>query len=124
MSIIVDNISYIYEKGTGFERQALKNVSCAIEDGEFIGLLKGHLHYLCECVLAQIVRKILSRHISEHAGKHAAQAADDRKNQHLTAQVQNKLNVPCHDTFVNNSGHEARLNQVHADLKNHEKRRQ
>ena len=31
MSIIVDNISYIYEKGTGFERQALKNVSCAIE---------------------------------------------------------------------------------------------
>lgn len=24
MSIIVDNISYIYEKGTGFERQALK----------------------------------------------------------------------------------------------------
>lgn len=41
MSIIVDNISYIYEKGTGFERQALKNVSCAIENGEFIGLI-GH----------------------------------------------------------------------------------
>ena len=41
MSIKVDNISYIYEKGTGFERQALKNVSCAIEDGEFIGLI-GH----------------------------------------------------------------------------------
>ena len=41
MSIIVDNISYIYEKGTGFQRQALKNVSCAIEDGEFIGLI-GH----------------------------------------------------------------------------------
>ena len=41
MSIIVDNISYIYEKGTGFERQALKNVSCVIEDGEFIGLI-GH----------------------------------------------------------------------------------
>lgn len=41
MSIIVDNISYIYEKGTGFERQALKNVNCAIEDGEFIGLI-GH----------------------------------------------------------------------------------
>lgn len=41
MSIIVDNISYVYEKGTGFERQALKNVSCAIEKGEFIGLI-GH----------------------------------------------------------------------------------
>ena len=27
MSIIVDNISYIYEKGTGFERQALKMVN-------------------------------------------------------------------------------------------------
>ena len=39
MSIIVDNISYIYEKGTGFERQALKNVSCAIEDGNLSDLL-------------------------------------------------------------------------------------
>ena len=45
MSIIVDNISYIYEKGTGFERQALKNVSCAIEDGEFIGLGYGYKLY-------------------------------------------------------------------------------
>lgn len=41
MSIIVDNINYIYEIGTGFERQALKNVSCAIKDGEFVGLI-GH----------------------------------------------------------------------------------
>lgn len=41
MSIIVDNISYTYEIGTGFERQALKNVSCVINDGEFIGLI-GH----------------------------------------------------------------------------------
>lgn len=41
MSIIVDNINYTYEIGTGFERQALKNVSCAIKDGEFIGLI-GH----------------------------------------------------------------------------------
>ena len=39
MSIIVDNISYIYEKGTGFERQALKNVSCAIEMVNLSGLL-------------------------------------------------------------------------------------
>lgn len=41
MSIIVDKINYTYEIGTGFERHALKNVSCAIEDGEFIGLI-GH----------------------------------------------------------------------------------
>ncbi|MDO5381120.1 MAG: energy-coupling factor transporter ATPase [Eubacteriales bacterium] len=41
MSIIVDNISYTYEIGTGFEKKALKNISCAIEDGEFIGLI-GH----------------------------------------------------------------------------------
>lgn len=41
MSIIVDKISYVYEIGTGFERKALDNVSCAIEDGEFIGLI-GH----------------------------------------------------------------------------------
>ena len=30
MSIIVDKISYVYEAGTGFERRALDNVSCAI----------------------------------------------------------------------------------------------
>lgn len=41
MSIIVDKINYTYEIGTGFERHALKDVSCAIEDGEFIGLI-GH----------------------------------------------------------------------------------
>ena len=41
MSIIVDKISHEYEAGTGFERKALDNVSFAIEDGEFIGLI-GH----------------------------------------------------------------------------------
>lgn len=41
MSIIVDNINYTYEIGTGFERQAIKDVSCAIKDGEFVGLI-GH----------------------------------------------------------------------------------
>lgn len=41
MSIIVDGITHIYEAGTGFERVALDNISCAIEDGEFIGLI-GH----------------------------------------------------------------------------------
>ena len=41
MSIIVDKISYTYEIGTGFERQALKDVSCVIENNEFIGLI-GH----------------------------------------------------------------------------------
>lgn len=35
MSIIVDNISYTYEIGTGFEKQALKNVKCVINDGDF-----------------------------------------------------------------------------------------
>lgn len=41
MAIIVDKINYTYEIGTGFERQALKDVSCVIDDGEFIGLI-GH----------------------------------------------------------------------------------
>ena len=41
MSIIVDNICYSYDVGTGFERQALKNISCVINEGEFIGLI-GH----------------------------------------------------------------------------------
>ena len=41
MSIVVDKISYTYEIGTGFEKHALKDVSCVIDDGEFVGLI-GH----------------------------------------------------------------------------------
>ena len=41
MSIIVNKINYTYEIGSGFEKQALKDISCVIEDGEFIGLI-GH----------------------------------------------------------------------------------
>lgn len=41
MSIIVNKINYTYEIGSGFEKQALIDISCAIEDGEFIGLI-GH----------------------------------------------------------------------------------
>ena len=41
MSIIVDKISYVNEAVLGFERRALDNVSCAINDGEFVGLI-GH----------------------------------------------------------------------------------
>lgn len=41
MSLILDKINYYYGKGTAFETAALKNISLAIPDGEFIGLI-GH----------------------------------------------------------------------------------
>ncbi|MGN0481689.1 MAG: energy-coupling factor transporter ATPase [Lachnospiraceae bacterium] len=41
MSIIANKISYIYDYGSGNEKKALDNVSFAIEEGEFIGLI-GH----------------------------------------------------------------------------------
>lgn len=41
MSIILDKVNYIYEMGSGFEKHALKDISCVIEKGEFIGLI-GH----------------------------------------------------------------------------------
>lgn len=41
MSLIVKNLNYTYEIGSGFEKHALKDVSCVIEKGEFIGLI-GH----------------------------------------------------------------------------------
>lgn len=41
MSIIVDHLNYIYSPGSAYEKQALKDVNLAINDGEFIGLI-GH----------------------------------------------------------------------------------
>lgn len=41
MSIILDKVNYIYSPGTAYEKQALKNISLVIKDGEFIGLI-GH----------------------------------------------------------------------------------
>lgn len=41
MSIIVNQVEYVYSPGTAFERRALKNMNLKIEDGEFIGII-GH----------------------------------------------------------------------------------
>lgn len=41
MSIILDKVNYIYSSGTAYQKQALKDVSLTIKDGEFIGLI-GH----------------------------------------------------------------------------------
>ncbi len=41
MSITIEHVSYIYDKGTPYETKALDDVSIHIEKGEFIGLI-GH----------------------------------------------------------------------------------
>ena len=41
MSILLDKVSYCYGEGTAYQVQALKEVSLAIEDGQFIGII-GH----------------------------------------------------------------------------------
>lgn len=41
MSIIVNEVEYVYSLGTAFERRALKNINLKIEDGEFLGII-GH----------------------------------------------------------------------------------
>lgn len=41
MSIVVENLSHIYMKGSPFERKALDNVSLVINQGEFVGII-GH----------------------------------------------------------------------------------
>lgn len=41
MSILVENLSYIYMKGTPFEKAALDNINLKIDDGEFVGII-GH----------------------------------------------------------------------------------
>ncbi len=39
MSIDIENLTYIYNKGTPFERKALDNISLFIKDGEYIGII-------------------------------------------------------------------------------------
>ena len=41
MSIIVDNVNYVYSEGTAYEIKALSDINVKIEDGEFIGII-GH----------------------------------------------------------------------------------
>jgi len=41
MPIIIDNLQYVYSPQTAYEKQALKDINLAINDGEFIGLI-GH----------------------------------------------------------------------------------
>ena len=41
MSIVVENLTYIYMQGTPFEKTALKNINLKIDDGEFVGII-GH----------------------------------------------------------------------------------
>ena len=41
MAIILDKVNYVYSEETAYEKQALKDVSIHIRDGEFIGLI-GH----------------------------------------------------------------------------------
>jgi energy-coupling factor transport system ATP-binding protein len=41
MSIVVENLSYIYMKDSPFEKEALKNINLKIENGEFVGII-GH----------------------------------------------------------------------------------
>lgn len=41
MAIVVENLSYIYLKGSPFERKALDNVNLVINQGEFVGII-GH----------------------------------------------------------------------------------
>lgn len=41
MSIILDNVSCVYEQGTPREMYALKNIELKLEDGQFIGII-GH----------------------------------------------------------------------------------
>lgn len=41
MSIVVENLSYVYMKGSPFEKAALKNINLNIDSGEFVGII-GH----------------------------------------------------------------------------------
>lgn len=41
MAIILNNINYIYENGTAYQSQALKNINLKLDKGEFVGII-GH----------------------------------------------------------------------------------
>ena len=57
MSIILDNVNYIYGQGSGFVKHALKNINLVIGQNEFIGLI-GHTGS-GKSTLAQILNGLL-----------------------------------------------------------------
>lgn len=65
MSIKLENVSYIYEKGSAYSSNALKNISLEINEGEFIGIIghtgsgKSTLIQLFNALLRPIEGKIL-----------------------------------------------------------------
>ena len=44
MSILINELNYVYSSGTAYEIHALKDVNLKIEDGEFIGII-GHTSF-------------------------------------------------------------------------------
>ena len=41
MSLVIENVNYVYMSGGPYETHALHDISLTIEDGEFVGLI-GH----------------------------------------------------------------------------------
>ena len=39
MSIVIENLSYVYSPKTPFEHKALDNISLTVEDGDFLGII-------------------------------------------------------------------------------------
>ncbi len=83
-----------------------------------------------EGILSHIVAEILSRQVRKDTGKHPADASQSDQCDHLDAGFQNDVHIAHtavsdpQDTFIHDSGHQGRLQQIHPRFSNHEQRSQ
>lgn len=64
MSVIkLENVSYVYSKGTPFEKTAVDDVSLEVEQGEFVGVI-GHTGS-GKSTLVQHLNALLAAHLRQ-----------------------------------------------------------
>lgn len=97
MGIKIENLDYVYMKGSPFERKALDNINLEINDGEFIGLI-GHTGS-GKSTLVQHLNGLLKPHSGQVVVNGRATTAKGEDLKKLRCEVGLVFQYPEHQLF-------------------------
>ena len=92
-------------------------------------LRKGEGHDPAKTVLPHLVADVLARDMHEHVVERAAEPAEEHEDDHLKSdapddvQVSDPTAVCAEHAVIDDPAHQPRLDQIHQDLADHERRR-